>query len=346
MKRQLKSTSFVMSEMEENYKKSLGSGRQADLPLKCLKPYVDSDGTTNDYLFGPVTDETVANLAKGIREDGFQGAINVWELSNGEYMIFSGHRRAKAMQVLGREMIPCFVYNYPDTEEKRRYIFLRSNILSRGASRAADRDIYIARQMDYLRKIRLSMGFEGKSSALNEEIAKEFGTSRITVWRYLTLLSAPEKLVKMEDQGLIPLAQAAALMALDSKDMKTVLDVIDQCYSGGKPMGRAEIDSLLAGIKHVQGEFAESDEEARSAEVTRIVSTVIESKFGDGGEEEAVPAPKPKTPAARETRSDSEKMIAVFDKYLKSIQKNPPVGDERKRVIEKLHGILDLLEKQ
>lgn len=345
MKRQLKSTSFVMNEMEENYKKSLGSGRQADLPLKCLKPYVDSDGTTNDYLFGPVTDETVANLAKGIKEDGFQGAINVWELSNGEYMIFSGHRRAKAMQVLNKEMIPCFVYDYPDTEEKRRYIFLRSNILSRGASRAADKDIYIARQMDYLKNIRLSMGFEGKSSALNEEIAKEFGTSRITVWRYLTLLSAPERLVRMEDQGLIPLAQAAALMALDAKDMKKVLDLIDRCYAGGKPLARNEIESLLAGIKSVQTEYAEDDDPARTAEVGRIVSTVIESKFGDGAEESA-PAPKEKKPSARNTQSASEKMYAASDTYLKKIRKNPPVGDERKRVVDKLHEILDLLEKK
>lgn len=276
--RKLKSSVQVIRETEKTFDKLLGSGRQADIPLESLTPYKDSDGTTNDYLFGEVTVETVANLANGIRQDGFNGAIGVWELGDNQYMIFSGHRRAKAAAVVGMTSIPCFVYAYPDDENKRRYIFIRSNILSRGSAHAAadGGDLYIGRQMAYLGDIKKREGFSGTGADLDKEIAKEFATSQITVWRYKTLLSASPRLINAESVGLVPLSQAAKLSKLSAEDQNQLLDIIESAAKNESALSRNDIDHLIDKVKSINRELSLDlvSEEEKQQQIGAFISSL------------------------------------------------------------------------
>lgn len=74
--------------------------------------------------------EQVERLAEGIKEHDFLGAIQVFKKSNGRYEIFSGHRRVRAMQYLGRKTIRCFVYPEVDSTEKIE-LLIQSNMLAR-----------------------------------------------------------------------------------------------------------------------------------------------------------------------------------------------------------------------
>ena len=89
--------------------KIISQNADRDIPIESLIDYMDSDGIDNNYVFGPVTNESVANLAKGIEEVGFKTAVEVWELTGddaGKFMIYSGHRRVAAMKFLKNEMMP------------------------------------------------------------------------------------------------------------------------------------------------------------------------------------------------------------------------------------------------
>ena len=47
----------------------------------------------NEYLFGM---EGIERLAEGMRKVGFRGAIEVWDMKDGSFLIYSGARRNRA----------------------------------------------------------------------------------------------------------------------------------------------------------------------------------------------------------------------------------------------------------
>ena len=51
----------------------------------------------NEYVFGM---EGIERLANAIKANGFKGAIEVWDMGDGEYMIYSGARRTRAFQTV------------------------------------------------------------------------------------------------------------------------------------------------------------------------------------------------------------------------------------------------------
>ena len=188
------------------------------IPLSKLHGYED-----NAWLFGDITDENVRNLVDAIKKDGFIGAINVWKIDNDNYEVFSGHRRRHAMELLGEDSIPCFVYNYPDTESVRRRIVLGSNIYTRGSINASDNHIYIARQIKYLEE---TLKMEGFSGRIRDEIAKEFGVSPTKIHRYESLLKCSDLVLEMEANGDIPLLQASAMAVLSREEQdKLALEI-------------------------------------------------------------------------------------------------------------------------
>lgn len=353
MARQLKASKAVMKDVNATFNRELGSGRREELPIDHLVSYVDSEGTTNDYLFGPVTEESVQNLKQGIEEDGFKGAINVWALSDKKFMIFSGHRRAKAMELLGKATIPCFVYNLPDTEEKRRYIFLRSNILSRGSAHATVEggDIYIARQMDYLGKIKRASGYTGSDTDLAAEIAKEFDTSKTTVVRYTALLSASDRLIADEGKGIVPLAQAAKISKLPEDDQADILSVIEQYASNGTALSRENVDAIIDKVRKLNRSqnFGLVDDVEKEEELGAFVSSLLTLDV-DG----AAPSPTAdKKPEKKEPLPSSFKPFKkkrfirlTEDLFNTAVSVDLKFSDkERKDVIQSLENLLSVLKK-
>ena len=67
------------------------------LDSSCLTEHPD-----NEYLFGM---EGIERLAEGMRKVGFKGAIEVWDMKDGTYQIYSGARRNRANTLLGNSRI-------------------------------------------------------------------------------------------------------------------------------------------------------------------------------------------------------------------------------------------------
>ncbi len=298
----------------------------SDLPITSLTGYVDSDGVTNDYLFSPVTDESVKNLAEGIKKEGFKGSINVWKLTGenkGKYMIFSGHRRAKAMQLLNKTEVRCSVYDLPEKEVDRRRQFLGANIYSRGSANATVEggDIYIARQMKYLENILILEGITSKME-INASIASEFNTSKNKVWRYKTLLSASPKLLEAEEKGIIPLAEAATISLFDEETQNNIIDAANRVAAEDKPFSRNELDNLIKKVKDIQKFSTEENEDVISEEllgssIKNLVSSIVDVKifkndFSVAGE---ITTEEKKEKDINTSGSESKNKLTVYDKY-------------------------------
>ena len=206
----------------------------------------------NEYLFGM---EGIERLAEGMRKVGFRGAIEVWDMKDGSFLIYSGARRNRANMLLGNTRIKAFVYPYPESETERRREFLGANIYGRNAVQR-DNAIYTARQISYLRETiqmeRENGIYEGGKT--REELAKEFGTSSSNIYKYESLLKLNERAQEAVANGKIQLAQGSSMSVLASEYQNIVLDALQIMRDFNMTGARDEVQELVDYIKAHEGE--------------------------------------------------------------------------------------------
>ena len=300
----------------------------------------------NEYLFGENDEDTIKNLAEGIKKEGFNGAILVWDMKNGTYKIFSGHRRKRAMEYLGKDAISCFVYKYPESETERRRLLLGANIYTRGSIDAAVRHIYIARQINYLRE---TLKMEGFSGNYKKRLAEEFGTSESKIQRYESLLNCSERLLKAEDEGIIPMAQASSMSVLSMSDQDRILDAVLKLNSSGA-LSRQEIQSLINMVKldHISPEDTETfieeyRRQVKSTKAADLVNDIMGKVSSGSGEPES--EIKEEDSAKRSKKTIYEGMLNDLDRIENRLKKRPLKEQGQKDELKKkLKALLSLLE--
>ena len=82
----------------------------------------------NEHNFFTVED--VQELADDIALNGLYSPLAVCAAGDGKYRIVAGHRRRKALELLGRKDAPCIVKNY-DGEDSEMVALIQSNLTSR-----------------------------------------------------------------------------------------------------------------------------------------------------------------------------------------------------------------------
>lgn len=215
----------------------------------------------NEYLFGM---EGVERLAEGMKKVGFKGAIEVWDLKDGTFLIYSGARRNRANTLLGNTTIKAFVYPYPESETERRRELLGANIYGRNAVQR-DNAIYTARQISYLRKTiqmeRDNGTYEGEKT--REELAKEFGTSPSNIYKYESLLKLNSRAQEAVANGELQLAQGSSMSVLSDGYQDIVLDALQLMRDFNMSGARDEVQELVDYIKAHEGEVVTAEEAVR-----------------------------------------------------------------------------------
>ncbi len=321
--------------------------QQEDLPSQ-IKISDLIEHKDNEYLFGGNDEESIQNLVEGIRKDGFKGAILVWDMQNGTYMIFSGHRRKRAMEALGRTKIPCFIYPYPEEESDRRRLLLGSNIYTRGSIDAAVRHIYIARQIRHLRETLKMEGFTGN---YKKRLAEEFGTSESKIQRYEALLNCSDRILEAEDQGIIPMAQASSLSVLSMEEQDKILDAVLKLNRSGS-LSRTEIQKVINMVKFretspedTEAFVREYEEQVRGTNAASLVNEILgkANHKGSSGEEQIDEADKNVSVKMKKTayQTYSENL-----KIMSAKLKKDPIQDqnERRELIDQLRALIEELD--
>lgn len=290
----------------------------------------------NEELFGGVDEESIQNLANGIKKDGFRGVINVWDKRDGTYEIYSGHRRVRALKQIGyNKLVPCAVSPYPEKETDRQRLLLAFNIHSRGSiyAAASGKSIYITRQINLLKSILKKEGFTG--NVLNE-IASEFGTSVTTVKRYMRLNDCTEAVINAESEGLIPLSIASTMSTLSESVQDKTIDLIKEAVASGREFSRNELTEYIKNIKNDS-----TDENLENMRNELLGEIAFINLFGDQDNEpkeedslEAAPVKKTVTPKNKAVKSYYDKYEASFTKFEKNISK---ITDENERLALKEH---------
>lgn len=233
------------------------------LDSSCLVEHPD-----NEFLFGM---EGVDRLAEGMKRVGFKGAIEVWDMKDGTFLIYSGARRNRANTLLGNTQIKAFVYPYPESETERRRELLGANIYGRNAVQR-DNAIYTARQINYLRETiqmeRANGTYEGEKT--REELAKEFGTSPSNIYKYESLLKLNSRAQEAVANGELQLAQGSSMSVLSDGYQDIVLDALQLMRDFNMSGARDEVQELVDYIKAHEGEPVTAEEAVRSICAARV----------------------------------------------------------------------------
>ncbi len=148
------------------------------------------------------SDEAIAALADSIREHGMLQPILVRPIAGG-YQIVAGERRWRAARMLGLDEVPVNIRELSDLETMQ--IAIIENL-----------------QRENLNPVEEASGYNDlieKYGMTQEKVAKMVGRSRSAVANAVRLLSLPERVLKMLENGDITTGHARALLGFDNEEM-------------------------------------------------------------------------------------------------------------------------------
>ena len=192
-------------------KKGLGSGLDAlfgsdadlkedagllNLPISKVEPAADQPRER----FDP---EALAELSDSIRQHGVLQPIAVRALGGGYYQIIAGERRWRAAREAGLDTIPARVVEADDRSAK--VLALLENLQRQ--------DLNPVEQAKGLNSLMKDYGLT------QEAAAEQVGFSRPAVANALRLLSLPEPVLAMLEEGSLTAGHARALLALGEEEL-------------------------------------------------------------------------------------------------------------------------------
>lgn len=164
-------------------------------------------------------------LAESIREHGVLQPITVRPLDAGFYQIIAGERRWRAARLAGLDEVPVNVIRVDDRTAME--LALVENL-----------------QREDLNPVEEAKGYQtliSEYGLTQEEAARRVGKSRPVVTNALRLLSLPEKVLQMLEEGELSMSHARTLLELDSPALR--LEAAEQMR--GRQMSVREATALI-----------------------------------------------------------------------------------------------------
>ena len=150
------------------------------------------------------SEESIAQLAQSIREQGLLQPILVVPMNGGRYRIVAGERRWRAARMAGLDCVPCIIREMDVPTQME--IALVENL-----------------QREDLNPIEAAQGIQTlmrQCGYTQEAVAARLCKSRPAVANLLRLLTLPEDIITMVRQGTLSAGHARVLAGLESDEMK------------------------------------------------------------------------------------------------------------------------------
>ena len=153
------------------------------------------------------SEESIAQLADSIRDQGVLQPILVTPMAGGRYRIVAGERRWRAAREAGLTAVPCIVRELDVVQQME--IALIENL-----------------QREDLNPIEVAQGIQSlmkQCGYTQETVAQRLSKSRPAVANLLRLLTLPEGVIAMVRQGTLSAGHARVLAGLEDEAMKQQL---------------------------------------------------------------------------------------------------------------------------
>ena len=207
-------------------KKSHGLGRGLDALLP--EENEISQGAVQEIAVGDIDpnpeqprrtfpEESLAQLAQSIQEQGVLQPLLVAPGEFGRYSLVAGERRWRAARRAGLETVPCIVRDLSASQQME--IALIENL-----------------QREDLNPLEVAQGIRSLMNEFGytqEQVAQRLSKSRPPVAILLRLLSLPDEVTELIRQGVLTAGHARVLAGLDSEEEQLLLarETVEKGYS-------------------------------------------------------------------------------------------------------------------
>lgn len=199
-----------------------------NLPVEKIRPFDNHPFQVND------DDELMQQTIDSIMQVGVLNPVIVRPMEDGGYQMVSGHRRLRACELAGIATIPAIARELNDYEAV--HLMVDSNI-QRESILPSERAKAYRMKMDALKH--QGKAAEQTSSQIgtklrtDEQIAREVGSSRNQVQRFIRLTELLPELLDMVDRKEIAFSPAVELSYLKEEEQRLFLEAMD--YSQATP---------------------------------------------------------------------------------------------------------------
>ncbi len=193
-----------------------------EIPVGELDPNPDQPRQSFDQ-------ESIAQLADSIRDQGVLQPLLVVPASGGRYRIIAGERRYRASRMAGLETVPCIVKDIDVIRQME--IALIENL-----------------QREDLNPMEAARGIQAlmkQCGYTQEKVSARLGKSRPAVANLLRLLSLPEEVTEMVRDGLISAGHARVLAGI--RDPEEQIRLAHRAADEGMSVRRLE--QLASAVK-------------------------------------------------------------------------------------------------
>ncbi|MCR4746424.1 MAG: ParB/RepB/Spo0J family partition protein [Lachnospiraceae bacterium] len=205
---------------DENREKNKGEQIQ-EVPLSELHPF-------KNHPFKVIDDEAMEKTVESIREYGVLTPAIVRPREEGGYELISGHRRAHASELAGKETLPVIVRNLDDDAA---VILMVDSNLQRENILPSERAFALKMKLDAMKhqgqkRDKTSRQVVGKLEAA-AIIGQDSGESGRQVQRYIRLTNLSPELLDMVDKKVISFNPAVELSYLKPDEQKQFIEAMD-----------------------------------------------------------------------------------------------------------------------
>lgn len=199
-----------------------------NLPVEKIRPFDNHPFQVND------DDELMQQTIDSIMQVGVLNPVIVRPMEDGGYQMVSGHRRLRACELAGIATIPAIARELNDYEAVHLMVdsnIQRENILPSERAKA------YRMKMDALKHqgkaAEQTWSQIGTKLRTDEQIAREVGSSRNQVQRFIRLTELLPELLDMVDRKEIAFSPAVELSYLKEEEQRLFLESMD--YSQATP---------------------------------------------------------------------------------------------------------------
>ena len=193
-----------------------------DIPIDLIDDFPDHPYKVRD-------DEDMMQLVESIKERGVITPATVRQKEDGRYELISGHRRKRASELAGLDMLRCEVVELD--RDEATILMVESN-LQRSVILPSEKAFAYKMRLDAMKRkagrpSKENVSPVGTNLRTDEIIAQETGDSRNQIHRYIRLTNLVPELLEIVDDGRMKLRPAVELSYLNEDCQRDIVEEID-----------------------------------------------------------------------------------------------------------------------
>ncbi|MBP1575659.1 MAG: ParB/RepB/Spo0J family partition protein [Oscillospiraceae bacterium] len=184
-----------------------------------------------NHPFKVKMDESMSDLVESVKSYGVLSPVIVRPKGNGEYEMIAGHRRKKASELAGKDIIKCIVQDVTDDEA---IILMVDSNLQREQLLPSEKAFAYKMKLDAMKRqagrpkengATVLPHLEGKKS--RDILAEQYGESHEQIRKYIRLTYLSPPLLDMVDEGKIAMRPAVELSYLTENEQEILLNTME-----------------------------------------------------------------------------------------------------------------------